>query len=113
MAPPVRRVVSRGEVYRVNLDPTRGSEIHRTRPCLVISPDDMNHRLRTVIVAPMTTGGRPYPTRIPCTFRRMPGFVVLDQVRTVDTERLGQRMGVIAPGTLTLVLSVVCEMFAE
>jgi mRNA interferase MazF len=72
----------------------------------------MNHHLRTVIVASMTTGGRPYPTRIPCTFRRTPGFVVLDQIRTVDTERLGRRLGVTSPVTFTLVLSVIREMFA-
>jgi mRNA interferase MazF len=105
------RVPSRGEVYLVELDPTRGSEIRKTRPCLVVSPDELNHHLRTVVVAPMTTAGQAYPFRLPCTFGGKRGHVVLDQVRTVDRERLRKRLGVIAPATLREVLRVLGEMF--
>ncbi len=81
-------VINRFEVYLVNLDPTVGSEIHKTRPCLVVSPDEINHNLRTTIIAPMTTASRPYPSRVPCRFKGKTGRVVLDQVRTVDQSRL-------------------------
>lgn len=103
---------SRGEVYLVQLDPTRGSEIQKTRPCLVVSPDELNHNLRTVIVAPMTTGGRAYPWRVQCRFQGRAGSVPIDQLRTVDTERLLKRLGKLAPNTLASVLSVLQEMFA-
>ncbi|MHB1225829.1 MAG: type II toxin-antitoxin system PemK/MazF family toxin [Gemmatimonadaceae bacterium] len=105
------RVVSRGEVHLVDLDPTRGSEIRKTRPCLVVSPDEMNHHLRTVIVAPMTTGGRTYPSRVPCTFQRVAGHVALDQLRTVDAERLVKPLGSVDAPTLIAVLAVLQEMF--
>jgi mRNA interferase MazF len=95
------------------LDPTRGSEIQKTRPCLVVSPDELNQYLRTVIVAPMTTGGRPYPWRVPCRFRRRSGFVALDQLRTVDVERLVRPLGRLSPPTVTAVLRTLQEMFAE
>ena len=85
--------VNRFEVYRVNLDPTVGSEIKKTRPCLVVSPDEMNHSIRTVLVAPMTTRGRPYPTRIRCVFKGRVGQIVLDQLRTVDSSRLVKKLG--------------------
>ena len=101
----------RGEVYLIELDPTRGSEIRKTRPCLIVSPDELNQHLRTVIVAPMTTGGQAYPWRVRCRFRDRPGFVAMDQLRTVDSERLIRRLGRISPGTLTAVLSVAQEMF--
>jgi mRNA interferase MazF len=107
-----RGAVSRGEVYLVKLDPTRGSEIHKTRPCLVVSPDELNHHLRTVIVAPMTTGGHVYPWRVPCRFQDRAGVVGLDQLRTVDRERLAKRLGRLSPGTLTSVLTILQEMFA-
>src|SRR5438309_9199036 len=81
------------EVYLVNLDPTVGREIRKTRPCLVVSPDEMNHHMRTVIVAPMTTRGAAYPTRVPCRFQGKGGQVVLDQIRTVDRARLIKRLG--------------------
>ncbi len=103
---------SRGEVYIVQLDPTRGSEIQKTRPCLVVSPDELNHNLRTVIVAPMTTGGRAYPWRVQCRFQGRTGSVVIDQLRTVDTERLLKRLGKLAPNTLAAVMNVLQEMFA-
>lgn len=102
---------TRGDVYLIELDPTRGSEIRKTRPCLVISPDELNQHLRTVIVAPMTTGGQAYPWRVRCRFRDRTGFVAMDQLRTVDSERLIRRLGRIAPGTLMTTLAVLQEMF--
>jgi mRNA interferase MazF len=101
----------RGDVYLVALDPTRGHEIRKTRPCLIVSPDELNHHLGTAIIAPMTTSGRAYPFRIPCTFRRKKGFVVLDQLRTVDRERLRKRQGALAPSTLSAVLLALAELF--
>ena len=103
----------RGEVHLVRLDPTLGSEIQKTRPCVIVSPDELNEHLRTVIVAPMTTGGRAYPWRIRCTFQRRSGYVVLDQLRTVDRERLVKRLGALSSNTMTDVLSALQEMFAE
>jgi mRNA interferase MazF len=103
---------TRGEVFLVQLDPTRGSEIRKTRPCLVISPDELNHHLRTVIVAPMTTGGHAYPWRVRCRFQARAGFVAVDQLRTVDAERLVRRLGRLAPNPLAAVLAVLQEMFA-
>jgi mRNA interferase MazF len=102
---------SRGEVYLIELDPTRGSEIRKSRPCLIVSPDELNHHLRTVIVAPMTTAGHPSPFRVPCRFGGKQGRVVLDQLRTVDRERLRKRLGAIAPATLASVLAILGEMF--
>ena len=106
-------VINRFEVYLVNLDPTVGREIRKTRPCLVISPDEMNHHIRTVIVAPMTTKGQAYPTRVPCTFKGRSGQIVLDQIRTVDSARLVRKLGKISQGTASDVLVVLQEMFAE
>jgi mRNA interferase MazF len=105
-------VINRFEVYLVGLDPTIGSEIKKTRPCLVVSPDEMNRHIRTVIVAPMTTKGRTYPTRVACRFRGKSGQVVLDQVRTVDAARLVRKLGRLDPGTGAKVLAVLGEMFA-
>jgi mRNA interferase MazF len=105
--------VVRGDVHRVRLDPTVGSEVRKTRPCLVVSPDELNEHLRTVIVAPMTTGGHAYPWRVPCRFQNRSGFVALDQVRTVDGERLVKRLGRLSPGTITTVLEALQEMFEE
>lgn len=107
-----RRSPQRGEVFLVVLDPTVGSEVRKTRPCLVTSPDELNANLRTVIVAPMTGSGREYPWRVPCRFQRRSGFVVLDQLRTVDGERLERRLGRVAPDTLERVLATLREMFA-
>jgi len=106
------RVPSRGEVFLVELDPTRGSEIRKTRPCVVVSPDELNHHLRTVIVAPMTTGGQAYPFRVACRFAGREGRVALDQLRTVDRERLRKRLGVLAAPALGAALTVLQEMFA-
>lgn len=106
-------VASRFEVHLVNLDPTIHSEIKKTRPCLIVSPDEMNHHIRTVIVAPMTTRGRSYPTRVPCRFKGKPGRIVLDQLRTVDSVRLVRKLGKISPKAASEVLAVLREMFAE
>ncbi len=103
---------ARGEVYLVQLDPTQGSEIRKTRPCLVVSPDELNDHLRTVIVAPMTTGGLAYPWRVQCRFQGRSGFVATDQLRTVDIERLTRRLGRVAPRSVAAVLNVLQEMFA-
>jgi mRNA interferase MazF len=105
-------VVARFEVYRIRLDPAQGSEIRKTRPCLVISPDEMNRHISTVIVAPMTTKGRPYPTRVPLRFRSKTGQIVLDQMRTVDKSRLVRRVGKIDDVTAQRVLAVLADMFA-
>ena len=104
--------INRFEVHQVNLDPTVGHEIQKARPCLVVSPDEINHNLRTVIVAPMTTRGRAYPTRVPCRFKGKDGQVVLDQIRTVDRVRLVRRLGRLDAKTSAAVLDVLQEMFA-
>jgi mRNA interferase MazF len=103
----------RGDVHLVRLDPTYGSEIRKTRPCVIVSPDDLNSHLRTVIIAPMTTSGRGYPFRVLCRFRNRSGFVALDQLRTVDGERLIQRLGRLSPETTGQVLGTLQEMFSD
>ena len=105
--------ITRGDVHLVRLDPTLGSEIQKTRPCVVVSPDELNAHLRTVIVAPMTTAGRAYPWRIRCRFQRRSGFVVLDQLRTVDRERLVKHLGTLPTETMVQVLGVLQELFTE
>ncbi len=107
-----RRAPGRGEVFLVALDPTRGSEIRKTRPCVVVSPDELNGGLRTVIVAPLTTGGQSYPFRVACRFANKSGHVVVDQLRTVDHERLLRRLGRLSPPTFLRVLGTLQEMFA-
>ena len=106
-------VAKRFDVHLVNLDPTVGREIKKTRPCLVISPDEMNQHIATVIVAPMTTQGRSYPTRVPCHFQGKDGQIVLDQIRTVDNTRLVKKLGQISTATQKTVLALLAEMFAE
>lgn len=105
-------VVNRFDVYLINLDPTIGSEIKKIRPCLIISPDEMNRHIRTVIVAPMTTAGNDYPTRISCTFKKKKGQIVLDQIRTIDKSRLIKRLGTIDPNTQAEVIEVLQRVFA-
>lgn len=105
-------VVKRFDVFLVNLDPTIGSEIKKTRPCLVISPDEMNRHINTLIVAPMTTKGRVYPTRVACKFQGKQGMVVLDQIRTIDKSRLVNKVGRIDTKTQTEVLRVLEEIFS-
>jgi len=106
-------VVERFDVYLVNLDPTLGSEIEKTRPCLIISPDEMNKHIATFIVAPMTTKGRDYPTRVNCQFQGKDGQIVLDQIRTVDKIQLVKKLGKIGIDTQKEVLKTLQEMFAE
>jgi len=105
-------VVNRFDVYLINLDSTVGSEIKKIRPCLIISPDEMNRHIRTVIVAPMTTAGKEYPTRIPCTFKKKKGQIVIDQIRTIDKSRLIKRLGTIDPKTQLEVIAVLQRLFA-
>jgi mRNA interferase MazF len=105
--------VKRGEVWLVNLDPTIGSEIQKTRPCVIISPPEIHDYLRTTIVAPMTTASRPAPYRIPVRHAGKAGLILLDQIRTIDKARLVKRTGAIAPATLTATLMRLGEMFAE
>ena len=105
-------VVNRFDVYLINLDPTVGSEIQKTRPCLIVSPDEMNRHIRTVIVAPMTTAGKDYPTRVSCKFKKKKGQIVLDQIRTIDKTRLVKKLGSINPETQLKVISVLQRLFA-
>ena len=106
-------VVQRFDVFLVNLDPTIGSEIRKTRPCLVISPDEMNRWIRTMIVAPMTTKGQSYPSRVACEFEGKQGQLVLDQIRTVDKTRLVRKLGRIDQSVQVSVLATLSEMFGE
>jgi mRNA interferase MazF len=101
------------EVWLVSLDPTQGAEIQKTRPCLIVSPDESNRHLRTVIIAPMTTVARPYPTRVALTFQGKQGQVALDQLRAVDRQRLFRKLGRISPKTAAAVSTVLVEKFAR
>jgi mRNA interferase MazF len=105
-------VINRFEIYLVNLDPTIGHKIRKIRPCVVVSPNEMNHHIRTLIVAPMTTKGQAYPTRVPCKFKGKRGQIVLDQLRTIDSVRLVKKLGRISQKTASDVLAVLQEMFA-
>ena len=105
--------MKRGEIWLAGLDPTVGSEIQKTRPCLILSPDELNAHLRTVIVAPMTTGSRPAPFRVAIRFQRKQGLVLPDQMRTLDKTRLVKRLGKADAATLASVLAVLGEMFGE
>jgi mRNA interferase MazF len=108
----VAAAVRRGDVLLISLNPTRGSEIRKTRPCVVVSPDELNAHISTYIVAPMTTGGHAYPFRVPCRFGGKVGHIVLDQIRVIDRERIVRRLGRIPAGPLTRALAVLQEMFA-
>lgn len=103
--------VRRGDVYLVMLNPASGDEIWNMRPCLVVSPDELNSSLSTFIVAPMTTGGHEYPFRVPCEFRGTAGFIVLDQLRTVDRRRMARKLGEIESETLLTALRALRTMF--
>ena len=105
-------IANRFDVYLANLDPTVGSEIKKNKPCLVISPDEMNSHIRTVIVAPMTTAGKDYPTQISCTFKKKKGQIVLDQIRTIDKTRLVKKLGTINPGTQLKVITTLQRLFS-
>ena len=106
-------MVSRGQIWLVSLDPTVGSEIRKTRPCVIISPSDLHDHLRTVIVAPMTTGSRAAPFRVPVTFQGKTGLMLLDQIRTVDKSRLVKMAGFIADETMFVALTGLREIFAD
>jgi mRNA interferase MazF len=106
-------VARRFDIFLVSLDPAVGREIRKTRPCVVVSPDEMNDEIGTVLIAPMTTKGRPYPTRIECTFQGKRGRVVLDQVRAVDRARLVRRLGKLSPAQSSQLLATLVEMFTE
>jgi mRNA interferase MazF len=105
--------VVRGEIWLAALDPTLGSEIQKTRPCAIVSPPEIHDFLRTVMVAPMTTGSRPAPYRIPLRFQRKNGLILLDQLRTLDKQRLVRRLGAVSHATLRLTLAALREMFEE
>lgn len=106
-------MVKRGEVWLAALDPTIGSEIQKTRPCLVVSPDEINAHLRTAIVAPMTTGNRPAPFRVPVKFKGKEGLILPDQIRALDKTRLVKRLGHVDAATLRALLGVLGEMFGQ
>ena len=103
----------RGEVWLADLDPTTGSEIRKTRPCLIVSPDSMNQHLRTITAMPLTSGSHPAPFRIAVRFQDKDGFLLADQVRTLDRRRLVKRLGKVSMPTLTTALAVLREMFHE
>jgi len=105
-------VVKRFDVYLMNLDPTTGSEIRKTRPCLIISPDEMNRHIKTVIVAPMNSAGKEYPSRVPCKFSNIQGQIVLDQIRTVDKSRLIKKLGTIDSEAQLGVIATLQRLFA-
>ena len=105
-------VANRFDIYLANLNPTVGSEMQKTRPCLIISPDEMNRHIQTVIVAPMTTAGKDYPTRVPCTFKKKKGQIVLDQIRTIDKTRLVKKLGTIDPETQLKVITTLQRLFS-
>ena len=109
----VSRPPRRDEVWLVTLDPTQGAEIQKTRRCLVVSPDEMNQHLRTVMVAPMTTVTRPYPTRVQVRFQGKRGQVVLDQLRAVDRQRLVRKLGTVSAGTAQAASATLLEMFSR
>ena len=106
-------MVKRGEIWLVALDPTVGSEIKKSRPCVIVSPPELNEHLRTVVIAPMTTKGFVAPFRVPVTFGAKKGLIVLDQMRTVDKIRLVKRVGAVSTKTLSTVLITLQEIFAE
>ncbi len=103
--------VKRFDVFLINLDPTIGHEIKKTRPCLIISPNEMNRFISTVIIAPMTTKGKSYPSRVSCTFQGKKGQIILDQIRTVDKKRLVRKLGKISNKSQLKTLNILQEMF--
>jgi mRNA interferase MazF len=106
-------VISQYHVFLVNLDPAVGSEIKKTRPCIVISPDEMNDNIQTVIIAPMTTKSHAYPTRVPLTFSGKKGWIVIDQIRTIDKRRLVKEIGKVSSHTIKEIKNVIKEMLVE
>lgn len=108
-----KKQVSQGDIYLINLDPTIGHEIKKTRPCVIISPDEMNRNIATVIIAPMTTRSRSYPTRVPLTFQKKKGWIILDQIRTLDKKRLIKKLGKVDHLTIKKIKSVIKEMLVD
>ena len=106
-------MVARGEVWLARVDPTEGREIRKTRPCLIVSPPELHDFLDTVIVAPLTTGSRPAPYRLPINFAAKQGFILLDQIRTIDKRRLTRRLGTISRREQAAALAVLQELFSE
>ncbi len=109
----VAEAPTRGDIFLINLDPTVGREIKKTRPCVIVSPDELNAHLSTFLIAPLTTGKHACPFRIGCRFQKKDGYIVLDQIRTIDQRRLVKKLGRITPVTTTKVLDTLQEMFAE
>lgn len=105
--------ISQYEIVLVNLDPTIGSEIQKTRPCVVISPDEINHNLRTVVIAPMTTKSRPYPTRVKVKHNNQTGWVVIDQIRTIDKVRIIKALGKLSPSEIAACKRIIKETFVD
>ena len=103
---------NRFDILLVSLDPSQGSEIKKTRPCVVVSPNEMNKYIRTIIIAPMTSKIRNYPTRVPITFENKEGSVVLDQIRTIDKSRIIRNLGTLDTKTATLVLEALNKIFS-
>jgi mRNA interferase MazF len=101
------------DIYLVSLDPAAGHEIRKTRPCVILSPDEMNRHISTVIVAPMTTQSHPYPSRVPVEFKRRRGWIVLDQIRALDRQLLAARLGRLKPGLIKNVKAVIKEMLVD
>ncbi len=101
------------DIYLISLDPSVGHEIRKSRPCVVISPDEMNQHISTVIIAPMTTKSHPYPTRVPVEFKDKQGWIVLDQIRTVDKQRLIAKLGQLRPSLIKKVKAVIQEMLVD
>jgi mRNA interferase MazF len=106
-------VMKQSDIYLISLDPTVGHEIRKSRPCVVISPDEMNQNISTVIIAPMTTKSHPYPTRVPIEFKGKEGWIVLDQIRTVDKQRLVAKLGQLRPSLRKKVKAVIQEMLVD
>ncbi len=106
-------VINQYEVFLINLDPTVGKEIKKSRPCLVISPNEMNHNISTIIIAPMTTKSRNYPTRLNLQFKKKIGWIILDQIRTIDKSRIIKKLGAIESKTIKKVKEVLKEMLIE
>jgi len=106
-------VINQYEVFLINLDPTIGNEIKKSRPCLVVSPNEMNHNISTVIIAPMTTKSRSYPTRVKLKFSQKTGWIVLDQIRTIDKRRIIKKMGVVETTTSDKVKKILKEMLVD
>ncbi len=106
-------VINQYDVFLINLDPTIGHEIKKTRPCLIISPNEMNRAIETIIIAPMTTKSRSYPTRVPIIFEKKEGWIVLDQIRSVDRKRLIKKLGEIKPDEIKKTKSILQEMLVD